>query len=274
MDMTRRGFTILELMAVVIILAVLTGMLFPALQQTSTVSMRTHCRTNLRQLTRAATQYAIGHNGTFPPGLLYGTDGNALSGDVRSWDWWRRPDGTVRPGPLWNLTDGGGELHVLHCPTAAPAQAGWEGDPVTGYNYNVAFVAAESRTPDTGDAGLGAWDLVIEKANLDGLTDLTLAQCRGSGTTALFGTGGRLGGTNKFMRSPVNVGSGYDTAYAGGQSFPDAASNVGWIDGHVSTSRNPYRGVHWNALPEWLTASLDWPKNGFLSDDASAYDPR
>jgi prepilin-type N-terminal cleavage/methylation domain-containing protein/prepilin-type processing-associated H-X9-DG protein len=274
MDMTRRGFTIIELVVVLIILSMLMSILIPTLHTTSTASLRTHCRTNLRQLTRAAIQYAIGRNGRFPPGLLHGTDANASSGDVRAWDWWRQPGGTVRPGPLWAFTDRGGEVQVLQCPTCDTALAGWEGDPVTGYNYNVAFVAAEARTPNGADTGLGAWDLVIEKSNLEGLKQLTLAQCRRTGTTALFGTGGRLGGVNKFMRSPVNAGSGYDTAYAGGQSFPEGASNVGWIDGHVSTRRNPYQGAHWEALPSWLTDSLDWPNNGFLSDDAFAYDPR
>ncbi|MDP7069781.1 MAG: type II secretion system protein [Phycisphaerales bacterium] len=272
--MKRRAFTMLEMMTVLVVIAVLAGLLFPALQLTSTASTRTHCRANLRQLARAATQYAIGHGGRLPPGLLYGTDADALSGDVRSWDWWRRPDGTVQAGPLWALTDRGSEVAVLRCPTAPETPASWEGDPVTGYNYNVAFVAAEARPPTAGDAGLGAWELVVGKPNLEGLKELTLAQCRTAGTAALFGTGGRRGGVNKFMRSPVNAGSGYDTAYAGGQSFPGGGSNVGWIDGHVSTCRTPSRGIHWDALPTWLTDSLDWPNNGFLCDDASAYDPR
>ena len=79
---------------------------------------------------------------------------------------------------------------------------------------------------------------------------------------------------NKFMRSPVNVGSGYDTAYAGAQSFPHGRTNIAWIDGHVTTQQHAHKGKHFDDLPSWLTDSLAWPKNGFLSNDARSYDPR
>ena len=144
---------------------------------------------------------------------------------------------------------------------------------MTGYNYNVAFIAAEARQPIADDKDLGAWDLLVPKDNLDGRTHLTLAQCRRRATTALFGVGGRRGGVNKFMRSPVNVGPQYDLAYAGGQAFPNG-SNVARLDGSVDTVRQAFRGLHADALPAWIVDGLGWPDNGFLSDDATAYDPR
>ena len=272
--MTRRALTIVEVLVVIVILGILASMAIPSLQQASTSTQRTHCLSNLRQLARAAALFAIERDGRFPPGLLYGSNRNALSGAVRAWDWQTTVSGRVRPGELWTYTDRGGESKVLQCPTAEHELASWTGDPTTGYNYNVAFVAAESRVPTGADAGKGAWDLVAEKANLDGMRELTLAQCHRSGTTALFGTGGRLGGVNKFMRSPVNVGAGYDTAYAGAQSFPHGRTNIAWIDGHVTTQQHAHKGKHFDDLPSWLTDSLQWPKNGFLSNDARSYDPR
>jgi prepilin-type N-terminal cleavage/methylation domain-containing protein/prepilin-type processing-associated H-X9-DG protein len=272
--MTRRGLSIAEVLIVIIILGILASLAIPSLQRASAATVRTHCRSNLRQLARAATLFAIERDGRFPPGLLYGSDRHATNGDVRAWDWVRAADGRVRPGELWTYTDGGAERVVLQCPTADQTQTSWAGDPSTGYNYNVAFIAAESRVPTPADADKGAWDLVIEKPNLGGQTQLTLAQCHRSGTTALFGTSGRRGGLNKFMRSPVNVGAGYDTAYAGGQSFPDGRTNVAWVDGHVSSQHHQCKGQYWDDLPSWLTDSLDWPANGFLSEDAGSYDPR
>jgi prepilin-type N-terminal cleavage/methylation domain-containing protein/prepilin-type processing-associated H-X9-DG protein len=270
----RPGFTLLEVLITVAIIGLLMGIALPAMDRAAAAAQRTHCRTNLRQMSRAAIQYAIEHDGQFPPGVLYGSDADATSGDVRAWDWHRDPSGRVRPGTLWNYTDMNEPSGVLTCPTAVGLEAAWQGDRATGYNYNVAFIAAEARMPWSGDEGLNAWDLLIEKPNLDGRTDLRYAQCHRSGTTALFGTGGRSGGTNKFMRSPVNVGGGYDTAYAGGQSFPGSTSNVGWVDGHVSKKAHAYKGHHWDDLPAWLCDTLSWPANGFLSDDARAYDPR
>lgn len=272
--MSGRAFTLLEMLVTIAIIGILMGLAIPAMDHAAAATMRTHCQSNLRQMSRASIQYATQRDGRFPPAVLYGTDGNALSGDVRAWDWWKASSGRVHAGELWAFTDTNDPSGVLRCPTAVGLEAAWDGDPVTGYNYNVAFIAAEARLPLPDDAGLGAWDLVIEKPNLDGRKELTLAQCNRSGTTALFGTGGRRGGTNKFMRSPVNIGGGADTAYAGGQSFPGGTSNVGCVDGHVSKRVHPFRGEHWEDLPSWLTDSLCWPENGFLSDDETAYDPR
>lgn len=270
--MNRRAVTLIEICTVTAVLGVMLAMLVPTLTSAADASQRTHCRTNLRQMSRAAWQYATASEGHLPPALLYGSDTDALSGDIRAWDWWKLADGRVQPGPLWAYAEGGERL-VLECPTAKLAEASWDGDPVTGYNYNVAFVAGEARLPHAGDAGLGAWDLLVPKANLQGGIALRLSQCRQSGTTALFGTGGRRGGVNKFMRSPGDVGS-LDMAYAGGQSFPAGVTNVAWIDGHVSSLRQPYKGEHWDMLPDWVTDSLDWPSNGFLSEKSEAYDPR
>ena len=269
----RRGWTLIEVVTVVAILSMLMVVLLPTLAQTQRQSMHLQCDAHLRQLARAATLHTIERAGMFPPGLLYGTDHDATSGDVRCWDWWRRPDGGLRPGPLWQYTDVTDPSQVLRCPLVETTDPTWAGDPVTGYNYNVAFVAAESGSVSGAAPGMGAWDLVTPKANLDGLGWLTRSQCRRAGDTALFGMGGRLGGVNKFMRSPVNTG-GYDVAYGGGQAFLDGRTHVGWIDGHVSSRRHPFQGQHWDDLPDWLTSNLDWPRNGFLSSNARAYDPR
>jgi len=270
----RRGLTITELLVVIAVLGVLAGLAIPALDAVAASTRRAHCKSNLRQMARAAIARAAQHDGRFPPGLLHGSNSDATSGDVRAWDWTRSASGVVTPGELWLFTDGDSEQRVLQCPTAQHVAASWTGDPVTGYNYNVAYIAAEARQPTAGDAGHGAWDLVIEKPNLDGRTELTLQQCRRSGTVALFGTGGRRGGVNKFMRSPVNAPGCYDTAYGGGQSFSGGTTNVAWVDGHVSSQRHGHRGLHWSDLPAWMTDGLDWPRNGFLSEDAAAYDPR
>ncbi len=269
----RRGWTLLEMMCVISVLALLMAVLLPGLQHTNRKAMHVHSSSNLRQLARAATLHSMERAGMFPPGLLYGTDDNAQSGDIRAWDWWQSPQGRVQPGPLWALTDTTDPRGILQCPLAAHQPADWDGDPVTGYNYNLAYIAAEAASPWTAQPGMGAWDLVIDKPNLDGLGWLTRTQCRRAGSTALFGLGGRLGGANKFMRSPVNVG-GMETAYAGGQAFPDGVTHVAWIDGHVAQRRHPFRGQHWDDLPDWMTNQLEWPLNGFLSDDAHAYDPR
>lgn len=268
-----RAFTLVEMLVVVAIIVVLATMLVPAAARAQDGAMRAQCMSHLRQMTFAATTWAVDHEGAFPPGLLHGTDRDCLSGDVRAWDWHRRPDGGVRPGLLWQHVSGVDAHGVLRCPTATHLSASWNSDPVTGYNYNVAFIAGEARSPAPDDKDLGAWDLLSPKANLNGATHLTLAQCQRGASVALFGVGGRRDGTNKFMRSPLNAGPEYDIAYAGAQAFM-SGSNVGRVDGSVVTVELPHRGVYADDLPAWIVNQLDFPRNGFLSDDASAYDPR
>ena len=262
-----------EVLVVIAIIVVLATLLVPVGAHAHSAAMRTQCMAHLRQMTLAATSWAVEHEGCFPPALLHGTRRNCLSGDVRAWDWHRAPDGAVRPGLLWPYVSGLDAHGVLRCPTATQVSTSWNGDPVTGYNYNVAFIAGEARSPAPDDKDLGAWDLLSPKANLDGATHLTLAQCRRGASVALFGVGGRRDGTNKFMRSPVNAGPEYDIAYAGAQAFP-MGSNVGRVDGSVVTVQLPHRGVYADQLPAWIVDQLDFPRNGFLSDDATAYDPR
>ena len=270
-DRTHRGFTLVELMVIIVILATLVGLLVPAVDRIGVQSQGVKCLSNLRVMAKAAMLHAIEHKGDLPPALLYGLDSNANSGDVRAWDYWRKPDGTVVPGLLWSYTDHPGE--VLQCPGFTGA-SNWEDDPFTGYNYNTAFIAAEGRQP-WGQPG-GSQDFLVEKDNLDGDYALSLSQCRRTGTTAIFGVGGWSGGANKFMRSPVNASpQDMGLAYAGTQGFHyGGKTHFACIDGHVEIASAPCQGEHFDALPDSLTGLMDWPRNGFLSEDASRYDPR
>lgn len=268
---TKRGFTLIELMVVICITALLLGLLIPAIGRMSEHSMSTHCMSNLRTMARAATLYAIEHEAEFPPALLHGLDHDANSGDVRAWDYWKRADGTIRPGLLWTYTDHPDK--TLQCP-GYEGPSNWNGDPYTGYNYNTAFIAAEGRMP-WGEPG-GSDDFLTPKDNLEGRTSLGLAECRRTGTTALFGIGGWRNGANKFMRSPVNASpQDMSLACAGTQGFHySGTTNFVCIDGHVERLSTPFKGRQFDSLPTSLTSQIDWPRNGFLSEDTSRYDPR
>ena len=125
-----RGFTLIELLVVIAIIAVLVGLLLPAVQSAREAARRAQCSNNLKQVGLAMHGYHSVHN-TFPPGYVTAVVNNPAAPEIGpGWGWGVMILNQLEQRPLYQginfnlqITDPGSQtartpiLSVFLCPS-------------------------------------------------------------------------------------------------------------------------------------------------------------
>ncbi len=279
---TRQGFTLIELLVVIAIIAVLIGLLLPAVQKVREAAARAKCQNNLRQLGLAALNYEsarqefplskrgfrntaipeMAQRGWAPDLFPYFEQGNILAGYNLAENWWMPPnDVLVRT-----------QIRLLQCPSTPNPdrlQDKYEPTPpnkigactdyfavegiASTFNTNAGLTGADMLTGDRRGVMVG-WSNPTSPRPTNTITSIT----DGTSNTILFGEcagredvyrGGRMMATAVTNNTLPNCARARGGAWATNDNPYEIGQRILWCTGALTTP--PPAPLKINGSNEW-----------------------
>jgi prepilin-type N-terminal cleavage/methylation domain-containing protein/prepilin-type processing-associated H-X9-DG protein len=171
MSPSRRGFTLIELLVVIAIIAILIGLLLPAVQKVREAAARSKCQNNLKQIALACHNFENAL-GSLPPGGVYpvaATQADSYSVHARILPY-------IEQASLYQLVDlnqaataqptvTGQRIATFLCPSEVNDVPRASTPPRYPQTYSANFATWQVWTPATGTGGDGAFPLVNTSVN-------------------------------------------------------------------------------------------------------------
>jgi len=250
-----RGFTLIELLVVIAIIAILIGLLLPAVQKVREAAARISCANNLKQMALATINCADSHDGKLPPGdglypsdnptpnnayasvffhiLPYEEQGNSYNGTLQPSD----PHGSnVGPGgaplptysPFWNVLQLKNKIYICPSDPSNIGNAGWNSG-LSSYAYNAQVFpiswAGRNRFPASLTDGTSTTIMYTDQR----------ASCNGFwpdwGPSISDGANGGqpTGPAAIFLQQPPGTSCPYPSGSWGGQNYRATSPHTGGI---------------------------------------------
>ncbi|MDB6121550.1 MAG: Type secretory pathway pseudopilin PulG-like protein [Pedosphaera sp.] len=211
----KSAFTLIELLVVIAIIAILAGLLLPALSKAKAKGVQTLCLSNLKQLNLAMVLYATDHGDKTPA-----RDSVIIGGVIQDiWWWYKELDKTYAGVKVSSAND-----RVFQC----PKDRGWAPRP----QYMIPH--HQNSTLDYSSYVFNGCD---NAGNTNHLLDTKLASVQHPSRTFLMG------------EWPIHWGYSWHKSLTGTDNitYSDAINNISFVDGHAQYIKlyyNPFLGLY------------------------------